>query len=391
MSVQVRQTQKGRVYDVRLRGPDGRVVTRTFKTKRDASAYEATQRTAKSAGTWVDPAGRARRFGEVAAEWLASNPAKRDSSRSRDDSALRVHILPLLEDHKIGAIKPADVRAAVARWTSTLSPKSVHRVYGVLRAVMNFAVDSDWLGRTPCRNIKLPAIAKRKRVRVPPEAVVAIAAATGPRYEAMVWTGVETGLRWGEVAGLRVCDVDFLGRRLGVRQQVARGPGGRPIITPPKSEAGDRDVAISPDLVEVLSAHMAARGLTAADEEALIFPNGTGGPLSYSTWRRRVWVPAVIAAGYYYVEASDTARPGETIKKPTLGFHDLRRENATIMVRAKVDVKTGQKRLGHSDPRLTLAIYADATDEGDEEAAEVLAARFLRTRPDGHGRAINAR
>lgn len=223
MSIKPRETKKGRVYDVRLRGADGRVVTRRFPTKRDASLYEASQRTAKASGTWIDPAGRTRRFSDLAAEWLASNPAKRDSTRSRDDSALRVHILPLFKDHKIGAIKPANVRSAVTEWDAKLNPKSVHRVYGVFRAVMNFAVENDWLGRTPCRAIKLPAVPKRRRTRIPFEHARAIAVALGPRYEAMVWTGVVAGLRWGEVAGLRVCDVDLLRKRLGVHQQVARG------------------------------------------------------------------------------------------------------------------------------------------------------------------------
>ena len=60
-----------------------------------------------------------------------------------------------------------------------------------------------------------------------------------------------------------------------------------------------------------------------------------------------------------------------------VGFHDLRRANATEMVRANVDVKTAQARLGHSDRRLTLAIYAQATTEGDAEAAERLGERFM--------------
>lgn len=60
-----------------------------------------------------------------------------------------------------------------------------------------------------------------------------------------------------------------------------------------------------------------------------------------------------------------------------LGFHDLRRTNATAMVLDGVDVKTAQARLGHSDPRLTLAIYAQATGEGDRSAAEKLGARLM--------------
>src|SRR5207249_8439348 len=128
-------------------------------------------------------------------EWLGSNPAKRDSTRSRDDSALRAHVLPLFKDHKIGAITSSDVRGAVKKWSAQLSPKSVHRVYGVLRAALNFAVDNDWMGRSPCRNVRLPAIAKRARPRVSVEHAAAIATAVGVRHEAMVWTGIVTGLR----------------------------------------------------------------------------------------------------------------------------------------------------------------------------------------------------
>jgi hypothetical protein len=65
-------------------------------------------------------------------------------------------------------------------------------------------------------------------------------------------------------------------------------------------------------------------------------------PLDYSNGRRRVWEPAVEAAGLL-----------------GLGFRDLRRTNATALVLEGVDVKTAQARLGHSDPRLTLAIASD--------------------------------
>jgi integrase len=61
-----------------------------------------------------------------------------------------------------------------------------------------------------------------------------------------------------------------------------------------------------------------------------------------------------------------------------LNFHDLRRTNATAMVAEGVDVKTAQARLGHSDPRLTLAIYAQATTEGDRAAATKLGTRLMR-------------
>jgi len=74
----------------------------------------------------------------------------------------------------------------------------------------------------------------------------------------------------------------------------------------------------------------------------------------------------------------------------SLGFHDLRRTNATAMVLDGVDVKTAQARLGHSDPRLTLAIYAQATGEGDRSAAEKLGARLMGTSDVGRSTSESA-
>lgn len=110
----------------------------------------------------------------------------------------------------------------------------------------------------------------------------------------------------------------------------------------------------------MLSAQLVSRGLTGRDSQSLVFTSAGGGALDYSNWRRRVWLPAVREAGV-----------------PGAGFHDLRRTNATQLVVAGVDVKTAQTRLGHADPRLTLAVYAQAVGEADREAAAKLEERFF--------------
>ena len=68
-----------------------------------------------------------------------------------------------------------------------------------------------------------------------------------------------------------------------------------------------------------------------------------------------------------------------------LVFHDLRRAAATALVLERVDMKTAQTRLGHSDPRLTLVLYAQASNEADRDAAERVGARFVPGVWDGHG------
>jgi Phage integrase family len=113
-------------------------------------------------------------------------------------------------------------------------------------------------------------------------------------------------------------------------------------------------------LLDLLAGHLAVSGLTAADTDTLVFTSTQSAPLDYSRWRQRVWMPAAAAAGL-----------------PAASSHDLRRAAATALVLDGVDLKTAQARLGHSDPRLTLAVYAHATSEADRLAAERLGERFF--------------
>ncbi len=92
-----------------------------------------------------------------------------------------------------------------------------------------------------------------------------------------------------------------------------------------------------------------------------MFTSPHGGPWTTPTSAGGVWGPATAGADL-----------------DGLGFHDLRRANATGMVLDGVDLKTAQTRLGHSDPLLTLAVYARATTAADAAAAEVLGTRFLK-------------
>jgi hypothetical protein len=106
-----------------------------------------------------------------------------------------------------------------------------------------------------------------------------------------------------------------------------------------------------------------------------VFAAPDGEPLEYSNFRYLRWLPACEAAGVRGLQ-----------------FHDLRRANATGLVAEGVDVKTAQSRLGHSDPRLTLAVYAQKTTEGDRQAADLLASRFMQdSDASRESRAMDAR
>jgi integrase len=238
----------------------------------------------------------------------------------------------------------------------------VRRQYETLRAILTAAVNADYIGRTPCRGIKLPRVRPLRRPTIDANDLERLADALGD-LGPMVWIASVLGLRWGECAGLKVGALDLLAEKLSVIEVQARGRKGRPYASEPKSDAGQRTLTIPTPLVEILAHHLAHRGVTAADAAALVFVAPGGGQLHYGTWRTRAWLPAVAECGL-----------------EGLTFHDLRRANATAMVAEGIDLKTAQTRFGHSDVRLTIGLYAQATAAADQAAASALGARLMPRR-----------
>ena len=137
----------------------------------------------------------------------------------------------------------------------------------------------------------------------------------------MEWLPV-SGLRWGEVAGLRVGRVDIEACTVAVMETIVRGRRGSVGVGEPKSDAGRRTLALPESLAAILATHMDAAGLTADDVDALLFTAPSGGALRYTNWLRRSWYPAAVAANVgRMVEDERTGRD----RYEGLGFHDLRR------------------------------------------------------------------
>lgn len=129
---------------------------------------------------------------------------------------------------------------------------------------------------------------------------------------------------------------------------------GRVVVNAPKSNAGNRAMGIPLALSKKLKEHIESTRFDALPNECVFVSSG-GGPLRYTNFRSRVFGPAC-----------------KRLCFTNTTFHDLRRFNATVMVGAGVDLKTAQVRLGHADPRLTLALYAKATTAGDLSAVGAL-------------------
>ena len=371
MSVNRRVTKRGAVYDVRLRTRrrHARTSAASARAERPRSSRPVSAPTAAAAPGSIH-AGPKRRSPTSRSEWLASNPAKRPGSLARDEGIVRA--APRARARRASARHDHAGRrtdARQGRGASDTKPRTVRRQFGVVRAVFRFAVERDYIGRSPCRAIKLP----RGPARDPAGRDGCRPRAPGRRARARITRRWRTSARCSACAGASAqgcasAASTSCGRRSSSR---SRSRAGRAAGTSPgrrsRRPAGARSRCPTA-LAAMLTEHLARRGLTGADERC-------------ARLRERAGRAAALRALAPPRVAPCDPRAG----LDGLTFHDLRRANATALVLDGVDLKTAQTRLGHSDPRLTLAVYAQATTEADRAAADALGRRFF------DARAMNAR
>jgi integrase len=237
----------------------------------------------------------------------------------------------------------------------------VHRRLAVLRAALNAAIDAELLDQSPCRRIRVPRSSPATAYALSPEEVAQLANEVGPRYAPMIYAAAMLGLRFCECAALRVGRIDLEQGTLSVEEGLVEATSGKVFSNPPKSHSARRTMCMPSSLVAMLDRHLDAFGIDRADERALLFTSPKGGLLRYSNFRKRVWYGAVARAGL-----------------PPIGFHDLRRTAATVLVANNVSLKAAQVRLGHANPMLTLKIYAQATSDQDRAAAAAIESHFSK-------------
>lgn len=331
----------------------------TFATKGDAQRWLALVQSEQLRGTYVDPRAGRVCFADWAEDWLASKPDKRATSLARDRAALRTHFNPALGHLPLTAITPVHVRGVVdAMRKSGLAPKSIRTYVGTLSAVFNAAVEADLVPRTPIRGLYLETSKRRDRPTITAEQLFALAAEVPPRFRALVLTAGAMGLRWSEAIGLRVVDVNFLGRTLSVRQTVEEVGGHVRIIDATKSNASRRSMAIPPTLVGELARHLATYRPGVGPDD-LIFVGARGAVL------RRHFLARILKPAAERVGLPVGRREG-------LDFHGLRHIATSLMVATGEHPRVMQARLGHATPNLTLGLYAHVPDEVDRAAASRL-------------------
>lgn len=330
------------------------VADRTFERRTDAVRWETEQKRLLHSGDFIPPAGGRISLMELAGEYCEAR-ASQVSVRAweSDESALRVHILPRFGKMPVSSVTPIQIERFLADVAATRSVRTAAKIRTTLRGLFRFAVRTRRIRTSPASDVALPRPDSRtgKVVEFEPFTlpmlvdVVESQRPTAGRYADLTLVLALTGVRMGELRGLRVRDVvDVPYPAFLVKRSLPQsGRTGR-IIERSTTKSGRTRVVPLTELVQPLVAEWSA-GREADD---LLFPAPKGGYLRSSNWRRMV----------RWDESSLGRRP-----------HDLRHTAASLWIAAGVDIKTVASWLGHSTAKLTLDTYGHLMGTDADRAA----------------------
>lgn len=370
-------------YRARWKLADRSTRSKTFDDLADAKAHLA-RVTLDPTPEPVKPEPEALTFEEWAERWFATRVDLRQSSRDHVEGNIRRHVIPVLGERPIGEITTDELRALVASMGSgtsgrkPLAAATIETIAAHLSGCFKAAAEAGKIeGASPWVGVKVKST---KGTRTPKaltrEQVDAMAEAIRPDLRALVVVGVSTGLRPGELAGLRVEDVRGLGRRDGlamigdpgpgvieVRQQVITPASGEPYLTDqlktmPRSV---RDVPVPPEVVDVIRAHVDTHGV---GPEGVIFHRDG------ALWRRQrlnqAWRNAAAELGW-----RTRANGGPTP-------HWMRHTFASALISGRMSVSAVSKLLGHSSASTTLDVYSHWWHDDDDRTRAAIAGMFTR-------------
>lgn len=186
--------------------------------------------------------------------WWKGRQHLKPSTLNREASRLRTTVLPVWGNRKIGTLRKSEIQVWVS--ASPLSGSSIRHAHNLLAQILDVAVDDNYLKSNPARGVKLPPKGKPVKVYLTPTQLERLAHHAGDKA-VVVWVLGTVGLRWGELVGLKVEDVDELHSRLRVNRSVIYIKG-KPQATLPKMHER-RTMSVSPPVMHMINEQAAGK------------------------------------------------------------------------------------------------------------------------------------
>jgi integrase len=360
------------VLDISLPGQRRRQKSKGgYRTKREALAGLNEAQGALQRGIYVEPSKlTVKTF--LLDHWLpAIKAGLRESTFQGYRSAIRNYVLPRLGETRLQALTPDQLNAFYGELLGKgrrdgkagLSPKTVHNVHVMLHKALHDAVRWSYLPRNVAEYSDPPkqtSSGKAMRTWTPAELRGFLEFVSDDPYNAAWVLAANTGMRRGEVLGLRWQDIDFDRRRLAIRQTII-SIDYRVKISEPKTARGRRSVALDSGTIAALRAHRATQNQLklmlgeAWQDNDLVFCRDDGTPVHPDRFTQ-MFDKHVRDCGL-----------------PRIRLHDLRHTHATLALAAGIHPKVVSERLGHSTVAFTMDVYSHAIPSMEAEAAETIA------------------
>ena len=234
-----------------------------------------------------------------------------------------------------------------------LSGKYKRNLYSLIKLLFDVAVENGLLKVSPVKaKVHRPKCFLREKLVLTLKEAQSLLAAVAPKWKAPILTLAFTGLRAGELLGLRWKNVDLLRKRLSVTHSLWRG-----YLVRPKTAKSFRHLVMPDTLVQVLTDHRSRSKFT--DPDDFVFCQADGKPVDPDSLRRMGIYPAL-------------ERAGIPRQKRESGCHAFRHLTASIIHEATGSLKLAQTQLGHSKISTTGDIYTHVQESELERTAEVL-------------------
>jgi len=336
-----------------------------YRTKREAEKAMAEKIAEITRGDYVEPARIPLR--DLMIEWLELNIKHRTSIKTYDLYRYLTNnfIIPHLGEIPLDKLSPIQIQKFYNKLLDMdkmhgegkISTTTVRKVHKVLRAALDWGIKMKMLHSNVAKRVDPP---KEKRTSVnvwtQEEASAFLEVSKGHRFYPLFYVALSTGMRIGELLGLKWEDIDWDREVIRVKRTLGKTSAGYILKEQPKTSSGRRSIYITTNTINVLKKHRRTQreelfrlGITSPE---FVFLNTKGKFIDLSTVHKE-FRKLITKAGV-----------------PKIRFHDLRHTHATFLLQEGVHPKIVSERLGHKNVSITLDIYSHVLPSMQKKAAE---------------------
>lgn len=340
-------------YRVWVTSPNGKRVSKRFSSEEEALTWKNQQLHSMDQGIFVQPSKIT--LGQWVLEWLSQKKQSVSLGTYENYVYISGH-LDLIAQYKLQEIQPLQIYQLYRHLSKSLSGCTIHKVHKLLKASLGKAVSLNLTPKNIMLDIDTPKFEKKDIAIFSREDIEKILqtchdhCVLKKKYP-MILLAATTGIRLGELLGLRWCDVLFPTNEIFIRKSLKASKTEGIYLGSLKTKSSIRKIRITEDMMKIFRSLRADVKNMDINQETFCFPARTGNPISLRNMER-AWDDIIRNA-----------------KVPYKNIHVLRHTHATELLAAGVPIIEVSRRLGHSKVSHTLELYGHAIPNYDDKIA----------------------